>query len=141
MDVKAGQRGVSPRPLPSLVPREVAQEPPSLASVLPLPEELQATRTSPRRPAPRLEAWPPRTHPGPRGHQSEGGRVREPRRCRAPGQRGARRAPAGVGAPPRPAPPLARAAFKWIKAGKMTSLLTERYTETSLVIYWLSAPD
>lgn len=41
---------------------------------------------------------------------------------------------------PRPAPPPA-AAFMWIKAAKMTSLLTERYTETLLVIYWLSAPD
>lgn len=47
----------------------------------------------------------------------------------------------GLAAPARPPPCSLLAAFMWIKAGKMTSLLTDRYTETSLVIYWLSAPD
>lgn len=43
---------------------------------------------------------------------------------------------------PRPRPALlAAGGFHVDQGGKMTSLLTDRYTETWLVIYWLSAPD
>lgn len=126
------------------MPREVAQEPPFLPSVLPLPEELQGNEdvmgilTSPRRPPPGWRPAPPIPGPTSKRRGARAG-AEEVLGAWTPAEPAA---PLQVWAPrPAPGPPLARAAFMWIKAGKMTSLLTERYAETSLVIYWLSAPD
>lgn len=96
----------------------------------------------------------PTPNPEPRDFKARGSACRR-EGCKSAGPLGA----ANIGGAPArshqvssavwPDPPARRArpalltagGFHVDQGGKMTSLLTDRYTETWLVIYWLSAPD